>query len=302
MYIAILSRGPQLYSTQSLFRAALRRKHKVRVIDHMRCEMAIEDNQPVLTYMGGKFPKLDAVIPRIGSSVNFYGCSIVRHLEQMNYYCAVSSNAIIQSRDKLRSLQLLASQGIGIPNTLYPHDTQDPYELITRLGGPPVVIKLLEGTHGAGVVLAESMNAAVSIMEAFNRMKQRYILQEYIAEAKGADVRLLVVDGEVVAAMKRRAKPGDFRSNLHRGGSAIHVVPTSKEIETALKATEILGLKVAGVDLLESEKGPLLLEVNPSPGLEGIEKTTRVDIAGKIIEYLERAVEEKQQRVQQQTI
>ncbi len=290
MYITILSRGPQLYSTQSLFRAAQRHGHRVRVMNHTQFDIVIENGMPKLLYLGDELPQIDAVIPRIGSSVSYYGTSVVRQFEQLKIFSTVSSSAIRRSRDKLECLQLLSNCGLGIPKTVFSYDMTDSNYIIDAIGGPPMIIKLLSGTHGAGVVLAESYNAAQSVIDAFAATRQRFLVQEFIAEAKGSDLRALVVDGEVVAAMKRKARPGDFRSNLHRGGSSIHVKLTSAEEETAIKAAELLGLKVAGVDMLESDRGPLVLEVNPSPGLEGIEKTTQVDIAGKIIEYIERSI------------
>lgn len=291
MHIAILSRGPQLYSTQSLFRAAQRHGHRVRVMDHTKFDIVIENGMPKLLYLGEDIPHIDAIIPRIGSSVSYYGCSVVRQFQQMNIFSTVSADAIQRSRDKLHCLQILSNSGLGIPKTIFSKDMQDAHYIIDNMGAPPLIIKLLEGTHGAGVILAQSYTAAVSIIEALASTNQRFLVQEFIAESKGADIRALVVDGEVVASMKRKARPGDFRSNLHRGGSSIHIKLTGAEEETALKATKLLGLKVAGVDMLESDRGPLILEVNPSPGLEGIERTTGVDIAGKIIEYVNRNLE-----------
>jgi len=290
MYIAILSRGPQLYSTQSLFRAALRKGHRVRVFDHMHCDIVLERGKPTIYYLGEVIPHIDAVIPRIGSSVTFYGSSIVRQFEMMGVFSTLSSEALLRSRDKLRSMQLISNSDLGIPKTVFANNTSDAKYLTDIVGGPPLIIKLLEGTHGAGVVLARDQNTAESVIEAFSKTRQRFLVQEFIEEADGADVRAIVVDGKVVAAMKRRARPGDFRSNLHRGGSSIHVKLDSREEETALRATEILGLRVAGVDMLQSNKGPLLLEVNASPGLEGIETTTRIDIAGQIIDLIEKYV------------
>jgi len=290
MNIAILSRGPQLYSTQSLYRAALVRGHKVKVYDHLLCDIVLEKGKPSIYYLGEELPPVDAVIPRIGSSVTFYGSSVVRQFEMMNVFTTLSSEALLRSRDKLRCMQLISNSQLGIPYTIFANDTSDSRYLIDSVGGVPLIIKLIEGTHGAGVVLAKDDNTAEAVIEAFSKTRKRFLVQEYIKESRGEDIRAIVVDGEVVASMKRKAAPGDFRSNLHRGGSSIHIKLDSKEEETALKATEILGLKVAGVDMLQSERGPLLLEVNASPGLEGIEGTTHVDIAGKILEYIERSM------------
>ena len=297
MNIFILSRGPQLYSTQSIFRAGLRRKHFVRIIDHMECNLVIEQNQAQIYYRGERLKEVDAVIPRIGSSVTSYGSDVLRQFEMMGIATTMSSDALLQARSKLRSYQVLSNSALGLPKTVFPNLSQDPSEVIQMAGGVPLVIKLLKGTHGLGVILVDNNNTAEAILESFNKLKERVLVQEFIKEAAGADVRALVVDGEVVATMKRRARPGEFRSNLHRGASAISIKPTKAEIDTALKATELLGLKVAGVDMLQSGRGPLVLEVNPSPGLEGIETITRVNVAKKIIEFVEREVERKKMEV-----
>jgi len=253
----------------------------------------IKDNRPVLTYGVEEIPEVDAVIPRIGSSSTFHGVAVVRQLQKMGTFSAVDADAIIKSRDKLNSLQYLSNEGLGIPNTLFFNNCTDARHNIESIGGVPVIIKLLEGTHGIGVILAETFKTAEAIIETFSKTKQKFVLQEFIGESKGSDIRAFVVDGQVVASMKRSAQPGEFRSNLHRGGKSISLPLSSKEVETAIRACEILGLKVAGVDMLQSDRGPLVLEVNPSPGLEGISKTTGVDVAGKIIEYIERNTSEQ---------
>lgn len=293
MNIVILSRGPGLYSTQSLVYEGRKRGHQMRVIDHVRCNLMIESGKPAIYYEGEHLRNVDAVIPRIGASVTFHGTAIIRQFELLNIYTAASSDALLRSRDKLRCLQLLSMENLGVPKTAYTDTTFDAGKLIDAVGGVPIIVKLLEGTHGLGVILAETRKTAESVLDAFHKIKERVIVQEFIEESKGADIRAFVVDGQIVAAMKRKALPGEFRSNLHRGGNAIHIKLTDKEIETALKATEILGLDVAGVDMLQSDRGPLVLEVNPSPGLEGITKTTGVDVAGKIIELVERKIQAK---------
>lgn len=293
MYIGILSRSIQLYSTRALFRAAQVRGHRVRVFDYMNCDIMIKDGKPKIIYGIDELPEMDAVIPRIGSSVTFQGVSVVRHLQQMGIFSAVDADAILRSRDKLNSLQYLSNQGIGIPDTFFSDNINDTTYIIKSVGGIPIIIKLLEGTHGIGVILAESHRTAETIIEAFAKTKQKFIVQEFIGESEGSDIRAFVVDGEVVASMKRTAQEGEFRSNLHRGANAIPVELSPEEERTAIKSCEVLGLKIAGVDMLQSKRGPLLLEVNPSPGLEGISKTTGIDVAGKIIEYLERNVKGK---------
>ena len=295
MYIGILSRSIQLYSTRALFRAAQVRGHRVRVFDYLNCDILIKDDSPKIIYGADEIPEMDAVIPRIGSSNTFHGVAVVRQLQQMGIFSAVDADAIVKSRDKLNSLQYLCNQGLGIPNTLFLNNYTDTKHIIESIGGVPVIIKLLEGTHGIGVILAETFKTAEAIIEAFSKTKQKFILQEFIAESKGSDVRAFIVDDHVVASMKRSAQPGEFRSNLHRGGNSISLPLSSQEEETAIKACKLLGLKVAGVDMLQSDRGPLILEVNPSPGLEGISKTTGVDVAGKIIEYLERNTTKQKQ-------
>lgn len=285
MNLAILSREPKLYSTQRLVEAAEQRGHQVEVIDHLQCNLVLEKGTPGILYEGRRLEGFDAIIPRIGASVTFYGTAVVRQFEMMKVRTAVESQAIVRSRDKLRSMQILARAGVGMPKTAFTNYSDEVLEMIQQVGGAPVIIKLLEGTQGLGVVLAETEKAAQSVIEAFHNLKARIIVQEFIAESKGADLRAFVVNGEVVGAMKRQGKEGEFRSNLHRGGTGKLVKLTRAEKAAALLATKALGLGIAGVDMLQSKRGPLVLEVNSSPGLEGIEKATGLDIAGKIIEY-----------------
>ncbi|TGE23389.1 30S ribosomal protein S6--L-glutamate ligase [Hymenobacter metallicola] len=293
MKLAILSREPKLYSTTRLVEAAQQRGHDVAVIDHMKCNLVLEKGAPGIVYLDNKLEKFDAIIPRIGASATFYGTAVVRQFEMMKVKTAVESQAIIRSRDKLRSMQILSRAGVGMPKTAFTNYSNEVSELIGLVGGAPVIIKLLEGTQGLGVVLAESEKAAQSVIEAFHNLKARIIVQEYIAESKGADLRAFVVNGEVVGAMKRQGKEGEFRSNLHRGGTGTLVKLSRAEKAAALLATKALGLGIAGVDMLQSKRGPLVLEVNSSPGLEGIEKATGLNIAGKIIEYTEALTQRK---------
>ena len=290
MKIAILSRNPNLYSTKRLFESAQEHGHEAHIIDHLKCNIEIEQKGPALYYGEEYLTGFDAVIPRIGASVTFFGTAVVRQFEMMNVFTAVNSRGIIHSRDKLRCLQVLSKEGIGLPKTVFTNYSKNVKHVVESAGGAPVVLKLLEGTQGLGVVLADNMNAAQSVLEAFNGLKARVIVQEFIKEAKGADIRAFVVDGEVVGAMKRQGKPGEIRSNLHRGGSSEMIELSVEEKYTAILAAKAVGLGIAGVDMLQSERGPLVLEVNSSPGLAGIEKTTQEDIAGKIIEYIERNV------------
>ena len=290
MKIAILSRDAKLYSTRRIVEAGKQRGHQVDVIDHLLCNLEIEKANPALFYKDHYLEGYDAIIPRIGASVTFYGTAVVRQFEMMGVFTAVRSQGLIDSRDKLRSLQLLTKSGIGMPKTVFTNYSKNVDSVIDAAGKAPVVIKLLEGTQGLGVVLAESKKAAQSVLEAFNGLKARVIVQEFIKEANGADIRAFVVDGKVVGAMKRQGKEGEFRSNLHRGGSAEVIQLTPEEEETAVKSAKALHLGIAGVDMLQSSRGPLVLEVNSSPGLEGIEKATDYDIAGEIIQYLERSV------------
>ncbi|MBB3124346.1 MULTISPECIES: 30S ribosomal protein S6--L-glutamate ligase [Mesoflavibacter] len=288
MNIVILSRNAGLYSTDRLVEEAENRGHKVEVIDPLKCDIIIEKEKPTIYYKDRYLDYVDAVIPRIGASVTFYGCAVVRQFEMMGVFTTVTSDSILRSRDKLKSLQRLSKRGIGMPKTVFTNYSRDVEEVIDHVGGAPVIIKLLEGTQGLGVVLAETKNAAESVLEAFNGLQARVIVQEFIKEAKGADLRALVVDGQVVGAMKRQGKEGEFRSNLHRGGSAKIIKLSEAELRLAMNASRALKLPVCGVDMLQSERGPLLLEVNSTPGLEGIEKATGKNIAKSIITYLER--------------
>lgn len=287
MKIIILSTNPKLYSTRRLVEAGEKRGHQMRVIDHTKCDIIIEKRKPQVIYNGESISGVDAVIPRIGASVTFYGSSVVRQFEMMKVFTAIESQALMRSRDKLRSLQILSRAGLGLPKTAFTNYSKNVDQVIEQVGGAPCVIKLLEGTQGIGVVLAETHNAATSVLEAFHGMKARVIVQEYIKESNGADIRAFVVGGVVVGAMKRQGKEGEFRSNLHRGGTATSIELTDEEENTALKAARVLGLGIAGVDMLQSKNGPKIMEVNSSPGLEGIEKATNIDIANKIIRYIE---------------
>ncbi len=288
MNIAILSRAHNLYSTERLVAAATARGHQADVIDTLRCYMNINTAEPSIHYKGSALQRYDAVIPRIGASVTFYGAAVVRQLEMMNVFCVNDSAAITRARDKLRSLQLLSKKGIGLPITGFAHSLDEIKDLIKMVGGPPLVIKFLEGTQGIGVVLVETTKAARSVLEAFLGLKVNIMVQEYIKESGGADIRCFVVGGKVVAAMKRQAKaPEEFRSNLHRGGVASAVDITDEERTMAIRAAHIIGLNVAGIDIVRSNRGPLIMEVNASPGLEGIEKSTGIDVAGAIIEFIE---------------
>jgi ribosomal protein S6--L-glutamate ligase len=291
MKIVILSQNPNLYSTKRIIEAGIEKGHEMQIIDHSKCDLIIEKKKPGLIYQGKEIEGVDAVIPRIGSSITFYGTAVVRQFEMMKIFTAVESQALVRSRDKLRSLQILSRAGLGLPKTVFSNYSKNVKAIIDHVGGAPVVIKLLEGTQGLGVVLADNQNSAESILEAFNGLQARVIVQEFIEEAKGADIRAFIVDGVVVGAMKRQGKEGEFRSNLHRGGSANIIELSDEEENAALKAAKALGLGVAGVDLLQSERGPLILEVNSSPGLEGIEAATGKDIAGQIIKYVERNAE-----------
>lgn len=295
MKIVVLSTNKSIYSTQRLVEAAQQRGHECIVMDHTKCYVGIQQGKPSIHYKGQDITDIDAVIPRIGASVTFYGSAIVRQFEVMGVISANQSQAITRSRDKLRCMQILSGAGLGLPTTGFARTASDVDDLINMVGGAPLVIKLLEGTQGIGVVLAETKKAASSVIEAFYGLGNNILIQEYIKEAKGTDIRAFVVDGKVVGAMKRTAKEGEFRSNLHRGGTAEIVKLTAKEKQTAIAAATAMGLTVAGVDMLPSARGPLILEVNSSPGLEGIEKATQKDIAGEIIKYLEAQYEIKQQ-------
>jgi ribosomal protein S6--L-glutamate ligase len=286
--IAILSTNKNLYSTQRLLETAQHRGHECVVLDHRKCYVGIKQGKPSIHYNGQDVSDIDAIIPRIGASVTFYGTAIVRQFEVMGVISANHSQAIMRSRDKLRCMQILSGAGIGLPITGFARSTHDVDDLIKMVGGAPLVIKLLEGTQGIGVVLAETKKAASSVIEAFYGLGNNILIQEYIKESRGTDIRVFIINGKVVGAMKRTAKDGEFRSNLHRGGSATLIKLTKTERETALSAAKELGLTVCGVDMLPSDRGPLVLEVNSSPGLEGIEKATQKDIATMIIEYLEK--------------
>ena len=286
MKIGILSRRSSLYSTRRLREAAEERGHEVRVVDPLRCYMNIAAKKPEVMY-GGERLHFDAIIPRIGASITFYGCAVVRQFEMQRVFTVAASQAIAQSRDKLRSLQLLSAEGIGVPVTGFARGSRDIKGLIDLVGGTPLIIKLLEGTQGKGVVLAETKKAAESVIGAFRQLDANILVQEFIKEAGGADVRAFVVGGRVVAAMERQAAPGEYRSNLHRGGTAHPTRLTPKERNTAIRAARKMNLAVAGVDLLRSDRGPLVMEVNSSPGLEGIETHTQIDVAGEIVEYIE---------------
>ncbi|MGW8315824.1 MAG: 30S ribosomal protein S6--L-glutamate ligase [Bacteroidales bacterium] len=293
MKIAVLSRNEKLYSTSRLMEAIGEHGHEGMVIDHLKCDILMDDKGPSIVYRGEMLQDIDAVIPRIGASVTFYGTAVVRQFEMMNVFSAIDSLAITRSRDKLRSLQILSRSGVGMPKTAFTNFSKQDNQVLKHIGEAPVVIKLLEGTQGLGVVLAETNKAARSVVEAFDSLKTRVILQEYIKEAGGADIRVFIVNGQIVGAMKRQGKEGEFRSNLHRGGAATVIKLSRTEKATALKAAKAMGLAIAGVDMLQSARGPMVLEVNSSPGLEGIEKSTGVDIAGKIIEYVEESVSKK---------
>lgn len=286
MKIAIISRNPKLYSPSRMVEEAEAMGHEIRVIDPLLCYMTIASQRPTIHYKGEELTGFDAIIPRIGASITFYGTAVVRQFEMMNVYSVNESVAISRSRDKLRSLQLLARKGIGLPITGFAHSTKYTKDLIELAGGAPLVIKLLEGTQGIGVVLAETDKASESVIEAFRGLKQNILVQEFIKEAGGSDIRCFVIGDKVVASMMRKGKDGEFRSNLHRGGSAALVKITPEERRTAVRSAQIMGLNVAGVDLLRSRHGPVVMEVNSSPGLEGIENATGKDVAGMIIEFI----------------
>ena len=288
--IAILSRSPGLYSTQRIKAAGEKRGHQMIIVDHTKCDIVIEQKRPTIFYKGIELNDLDAIIPRIGASVTFYGAAVIRQFEMMNIFTATSSDGLTRSRDKLRSLQILSRAGLGMPKTVFTNYSKEVNNIINKVGGAPCVLKLLEGTQGMGVVLAETRSAAKSVLEAFNGLQARVIVQKFIKEAKGADIRALVVDGKVVGSMKRQGPEGEFRSNLHQGGTATLIDLSPEEENAALLSAETLGLKIAGVDMLQSETGPLILEVNSSPGLEGIEGATKRDIGKYMIKYIEKNV------------
>lgn len=286
MKLAILSRGPKSYSTSRLKEAALQRGHKVKVLDTLKFAIDLEEQNPELYYRQKLLNDYDAVIPRVGASVTYFGTAIVRQFQQMSVFCANSADGILVSRDKLKSLQLLSKHKIGIPKTAFVRDKKDVLPAIERVGGAPVIIKLIEGTQGIGVLLAETKDTAISIIELLQSQKQNLLIQKFVAESKGKDIRAFVVGDQVVAAIRRVAQGTEFRSNIHRGGKAENIELSEEYREAAIKATQIMGLHVAGVDMLESNTGPQILEVNSSPGLEGIELSTGLDIAGTIIDYI----------------
>lgn len=294
--IVVLSRGPRLYSTRRLVEAVAARGHDVRVVDHTRCYVEVANAGPTVFFEGKPLRAVDAIIPRIGASVTEYGSAIVRQFESQGVLSVTPSLALVRARDKLRSMQLLAREKVAIPNTLFARRASDLDDLLERLGGPPVVIKLLEGTQGVGVVLTETKKAAKSVLQAFEGLKADVIVQEFIREAKGADLRVIVVGGRVVAAMRRVGAPGEFRANVHQGGSTEKVKLTQRERRLAVRAAKALGLPVAGVDMVRSDRGPLVIEVNASPGLEGIELASEVDVAGAIVQWVEESVPKKRPR------
>ena len=293
MKIGILSRNRNLYSTRRLHDEGVERGHEVHILDHYRCYVVLEKGNPTVHYRGEELRGYDAIIPRIGASATFYGTAIVRQFEMMKVFSANDSQAIIRSRDKLRSMQLLSRAGLGMPITGFAHMPGDKSDLIAKVGGAPLVLKLLEGTQGMGVVLAETKKAAESVLDAFYNLDTNLLIQEFIAEARGADIRAFVVDGHVVGAMRRQGREGEFRSNLHRGGTASTIELSREERYTALKAAKVLGLRIAGVDMLQSDRGPLIMEVNSSPGLEGIERATGENIAGRIYDFIEEGTSRK---------
>jgi ribosomal protein S6--L-glutamate ligase len=288
MNIVILSRNENLYSTKRLVEEGVKRNHNIEVIDPLLCDLLIEKEKPTIYYKDKYLDYVDAIIPRIGASVTFYGCAVVRQFEMMNVFSTVTSDAILRSRDKLRTFQRLSKAGIGMPKTVFTNHSRDAGEAINYLGGAPIIIKLLEGTQGLGVVLAESNSTAKSILQAFNGLQARVIIQEYISDANGSDIRALIIDGQVIGAIERTAVEGEFRSNLHRGGEAKYIKLNTDQFKLAINAAKVLKLPICGVDMLDSAKGPLLLEVNSTPGLEGIEKFSQKNIARAIITFIER--------------
>ena len=291
MKLAILSANPSLYSTSILVEAAQKRGHEVDVINHNHCYVGMETNNNNVYLGDHELVDYNAIIPRIGASVTFYGSSIIRQFEVKHVYTTLSSLALVRSRDKLRATQVLAKNDIGIPKTVFAKQPRDVQNLIKTVGGPPLIVKLLEGTQGLGVVLAETKTAAKSVIEAFYGLNANILVQEFIKEAGGSDIRVIVVGGKVIAAYKRQGQEGEFRSNLHRGGEGVKVKLSAKEKKTAIAATKALGLNIAGVDMLRSERGPLVLEVNSSPGFEGVERVTGVDVADQIIAFVETQIE-----------
>jgi len=290
MRVYILSRNSNLYSTKRLVEAANEKNWDVRVIDYLKCSIEIMKGELKINYLGEELPIPDAIIPRIGASRTFYGTAMIRHFEMMDVFTVTGSLAVSRSRDKLRSLQILSKHEVDMPKTVFASNKSSAKDVIALSGGAPLVLKILEGTQGVGVVLVDSEKAAKSVLDAFYGMDVNLLVQEFIEEAGGADIRALIVGGEVVGAMKRQGAEGDFRSNLHQGGSAVSHKLTRKEKSTALAAAKAMGLGVCGVDMIPSSRGPLVMEVNSSPGLEGIEKSTKLDIAGKIMDYIEKNV------------
>ena len=293
MRLYILSRSPELYSTRRLVEAAQKKNWEVRVIDYLQCSIEIMKGELLVNYLGERLPKPDAIIPRIGASRTFYGTAMVRHFEMMDVFSTSGNLAIARSRDKLRSLQVLSKHNVDMPKTVFASNKSSAKDVIELSGGTPLVLKILEGTQGVGVVLVDTEKAAKSVLDAFYGMDVNLLVQEYIEEAGGADIRAFVVGGEVVGAMKRQGTEGDFRSNLHQGGSATAYKLNRKEKTMALAAAKAMGLGVCGVDMIPSARGPLVMEVNSSPGLEGIEKSTKIDIAGKIMDYIAQHVTSK---------
>ncbi|MBF0621740.1 MAG: 30S ribosomal protein S6--L-glutamate ligase [Magnetococcales bacterium] len=296
MKIAMLARNAGLYSHKRLVEAAVARGHEIKVIDTLKVYMNITSHRPDIRYKGEVLEGFDAVIPRIGSSITFYGLAVLTQFEMLGVYPLNDAQSISRSRDKLRSLQLLSRAGLGLPVTGFSNSTQFTDDLIEMVGGVPLVIKMLEGTQGIGVILAETVQSAKSVIEALRGLNANIMVQEYIKEAGGADIRCLVIGDRVVASMKRQGAKGEFRSNLHRGGSAVSIKITPEERSTAVRACKTLGLRVGGVDMLRSNHGPVIMEVNSSPGLEGIEKATNLDIASKIIIHMEKQLKAKQTR------
>ncbi len=290
MNIIVLSRNPALYSTQAIVDAGKKRGHYVRVLDHMLCDLIIENGNPQIYYNFQKLEDIHAIVPRIGSAATSYGSTVIRQFESMNVFSTLNAEPLLQARNKLTCMQMLSKYGIKIPKTAISNNIYTVSSMIDHIGQSPHIIKLATGTQGIGVILSESKSNAESIIEAFQRTDEKVMVQKFIAESKGSDIRVFIIDGEVVGVMKRQAKPGEFRSNIHRGATSIVVKLTREEEEIALKATEIMGLKISGVDMLQSNEGPMVLEVNASPGLEGIESTTQIDIAKKMIEFIERNV------------
>jgi ribosomal protein S6--L-glutamate ligase len=288
MNIAILSRNPGLYSTQSLAKAARSKQHYARIIDYINCDLIIEDGKLSISYHGQLIEDIDAIIPRIGTSWTSYGSAVIRQFEQMGVFSSLSSDALIKARDKLSCSQIIAANGMKLPKTIVSNNSYLYKSLLDEIPGKKTVVKLINGTHGIGVVLADNKIQAEKILNKFNRAEQKSMMQEFISESNGSDIRIFIVDGRVVGSMKRQALPGEFRSNLHRGGTSTQIKISEEEKKVAIKAADVLGLKVAGVDMLRSTRGPLILEVNASPGLEGIESTTNTDIAGQIINFVER--------------